>query len=490
MAKFVPMLFRLLAIINLLFVFVIIFVERRKPAVTWAWIMVISFVPYIGFILYLILGLDSRKHAIFLLKARKDEELFENFIGLDYSGLEFIKEQEHLINRKNVLQIKGSKHLNDMVYLNYKAGLGAFTTNNALTLFHEGHDKFEALIQDINNAEKFIHLQYYIFRKCAIGEQVLAALERKAREGVEVCLFIDGMGCSFTPKSIFKPLTKAGGNIAIFLPPGFIRVNYRNHRKIAVIDGKIGYVGGLNVGDEYLGKKKRFGYWRDSHIRIYGDGVKQLELRFIMDWNFAKKSHPIRLAEKYFPHIEDTVKTTSMQIVSSGPDTKYSSVHHGYSKMIFEANHSIYIATPYFVPDDTIFKALTIAALSGIDVRIMIPANPDHLFVYWASLSYLGSLLDAGVKCYEYEKGFIHSKLMMIDSTVTSVGTANMDVRSFELNFEVNAFIYDTHITKAYEKVFLSDLEDCAEITKRRYDERSNLARIKESISRLISPLL
>ncbi|MDR1914556.1 MAG: cardiolipin synthase [Clostridiales bacterium] len=282
---------------------------------------------------------------------------------------------------------------------------------------------------------------------------------------------------------------KAGGFFAEFLPPHFIRINFRNHRKICVIDGAVGYIGGLNVGNEYLGLTKRFGYWRDAHIRLKGDAVKQLELRFLMDWNFCSRQN-IRISDYVFPQIKNTSKGVNMQIVSSGPDTAQHNILYAYIKMIGEADNSIYIQSPYFVPDDSIFEALRIAALSGIDVRIMIPAKPDHPFVYWAGLSYLGDLLMSGAKCYEYEKGFVHSKIIMIDSLVCSVGTANMDVRSFKLNFECNAFIYDTRITKMLEDQFLRDIEDCSKIEYEQYATRGHWTRIRESVSRLLSPLL
>jgi cardiolipin synthase len=226
------------------------------------------------------------------------------------------------------------------------------------------------------------------------------------------------------------------------------------------------------------------------HLRIVGDAVKQLELRFTMDWNYTRKDEPIIFSEENYPRIPHMLGGVGMQIVSGGPDTKWPSIHHAYSKMIFEADKSVYITTPYFIPDDSVLRALRIAALSGIDVRIIIPGRPDHPFVYWASLSYLGELLPAGVRCYKYEKGFIHSKMILIDSAVASVGTANMDLRSFNLNFEVNAFIYDEKTAIELENVFFTDIKDCAEITVESYNKRSGLTRVRESLSRLISPLL
>jgi cardiolipin synthase len=345
------------------------------------------------------------------------------------------------------------------------------------------------MLSDIKRAKTFIHIQYYIVRNDETGRRLMSALTEKAKQGVEVCFFVDGMGCILTPRRFFSPLIKAGGFYAEFFPPHFVRINFRNHRKICVIDGTTGYIGGLNIGNEYLGITKRFGYWRDTHLRLKGEAVKQLELRFTMDWNFCSRDK-IALTSRYFPKIQVPSKGVSMQIVSSGPDTAQHNILYAYVKMISEADKSVFIQSPYFVPDDSIFEALRIAALSGIDVRIMIPAYPDHPFVYWASLSYLGELLNVGVKCYKYEKGFVHSKIIMIDSLVSSVGTANMDVRSFKLNFECNAFIYDKKITAALEEQYERDILECSRIEYDWYVKRSQWTKVRESVSRLLSPLL
>ncbi|MDR2903050.1 MAG: cardiolipin synthase [Clostridiales bacterium] len=482
-------LLNVVVIVNIIFGIIVVFYERKEPAVTWAWLMVIAFIPYVGFGIYLIFGLDSRKHKIFAEKAKKDAENLHHILDIDLPGLHYSAVQRKTVDLKSILHVPGAEHLNDLVYLNYSAGLGAFTTNNRLTLFHDGNAKFDRMLLDIKNAKSYVHLLYYIMHNDNLGRRVIAALAEKAREGVEVRLMVDGMGCAMTPKSFYQPLREAGGDVAIFLPPIFIRMNFRNHRKICVVDGKIGYVGGLNIGDEYVGQTKRFGFWRDTHIRIDGDAAKELEIRFISDYNFYAK-HQIQFCEKYFPVFEKQPDGVTMQIVCSGPDTKQASIFHAYAKIISEADKNIFIQTPYFAPDESIFTALKIAALSGIDVRVIFPAHPDHPFVYWASLSFLGELVEAGVRCYKYEKGFIHSKLIVIDGLVSSAGTANMDIRSFKLNFEVNAFIYDRQTANAFEVKFLEDLNDCTEITREIYSERGKITKIRESVSRLISPLL
>ena len=239
-----------------------------------------------------------------------------------------------------------------------------------------------------------------------------------------------------------------------------------------------------------FGIVNRYGPWRDTHLRFQGDAVDQMQMRFIMDWNFTAKFGLIHLGEKYFPKKEQQIKGVRTQIVSSGPDTQWKNIRNGYFKMINEAESNVFLTTPYFVPDDGIFEALRVAALSGLDVRIIIPGNPDHFFVYWASMSYLGELLEAGVRVYQYEKGFIHAKVLTIDGTVSSVGSANMDIRSFDLNFEVNAFMYDAGITKILEDDFLKDLHSSVEITKEWYRRRKWWFKVREAIARLISPML
>jgi cardiolipin synthase len=470
-----------LQLLNSAFAVVVVFTQRRNPAVSWAWLMVIALIPVAGFVIYIIVGQDSRKYRAFEQKIREDERLFTAYQNGPGA----------LAIHADLLDLTGAEHLNDLVYLNARAGGGALTCGNQVTLFHGGRAKFQSLLADIQNASNFIFIQYYILRDDETGRHIIRQLIKKALDGVEVRLLIDGMGCTFTPRALFTPLIKAGGCVGVFMPPALIRINYRNHRKLVIIDGETAYLGGLNIGNEYVGMTKRFGFWRDTHMRLRGGTIQELTLRFIMDWNFAVKEE-LPFTPRYFPVSLPAAPAggVRMQIVSSGPDTRYPNILHGFCKTITEARRSIYIQTPYFVPDESIFGALRVAALSGIDVRIMIPAHPDHPFVYWAGLSYLGELLECGVKCYEYEKGFIHSKTLMIDSIACWVGTANMDVRSFILNFECSAFICDAGITRELEENFMGDLTDCRVIEPDTYNSRGKIVKIKESLSRLLSPLL
>jgi len=478
-----------LLLINILFAVTIVFLERKNPGATWAWLMVVFFLPYAGFVLYLLIGLEGRKRNTFIVKSGMDRELFKSYSASDFYVERAGALEEKYPNFECVWPDSDWCAHNGLIFLNFVGGLGFFCDDNLVEVYHDGNTKFEKLLKDLESAKEFIHLQYYIMRNDELGAKLISVLAKKAGEGVEVRFLQDCMGKPRGHKKMFEPLMKAGGFLGIFLPMYLFRINYRNHRKICVIDGTIGYIGGLNIGDEYLGKSKRFGNWRDAHVRIEGNSVKELNLRFIMDWNYTRPDNIVPLSERYFPPTKD-FDGVKMQIVSSGPDTRWPNIRDGYIKMIAGAKRSIYIQTPYFVPDDSIFETLKIAGLSGIDVRIMIPGKPDHPFVYWAALSYLDELVAAGVKCYKYHDGFVHSKLVMIDSQVTSVGTANIDIRSFKLNFEINAFIYDKEITAKFEQQFFEDIAHCANIDREFYDMRGNWSKVKESVSRLISPLL
>lgn len=383
----------------------------------------------------------------------------------------------------------------DLIIMNYKHSGALYTQNNDLTLYTEGNEKFDALIKALESAKKFIHIEYYIFRPDDIGKKLLNILMSKAQEGVEVRFLFDAMGSyTLNTKKHLHELQSAGVEYAAFFP-GILpylnrRINYRNHRKIVIVDGEVGFVGGFNIGDEYLGKDKKIGNWRDTHLKIIGDAVYSLEERFLLDWSHAKNVE-IGNVSKYFPKHENLVASKiGMQIVTSGPDHKEQYIRNGYIKIINNAKENLFLQSPYFVPDDTLLESLKLSALSGVDVRLMIPGNPDHKFMGWAANSYIMELLKVNIKVYLYEKGFIHAKTIMADGAVCSIGTANMDIRSFKLNFEVNSFIYNSEFTKVLEDSFKEDLKDCREITKEEFINRPLTVKMMESIVRLISPIL
>ena len=466
--------------INFILGIAIIFFERRNPSTVWAWLLLMYFIPVLGFIFYLFLGQDLRRKKMFRMKEIEDK--------VHYMAL---TQEKKLMNRKTVFNHKELESYKDMIAFHLASNDALYTDDNDIEIFTSGVDKFDNLKQNLLAAKKFIHMEYYIIRNDYLATELLEILCQKAKEGVEVRLLYDGMGCLGVPRKIFSNLHKAGGKVGEFFPPKVpyinLRMNFRNHRKICIIDGDIGFIGGFNIGREYLGDGK-LGNWRDTHLKIEGSAVDSLQLRFALDWNFATKENLLKDITYFIDHKDHG--DTGIQIVASGPDSKWQNVKNGYFKMFNEANKNIYIQTPYLILDDSMIQALKVAALSGVDVRIMIPCKPDHMFVYWASYSYVGELLEAGVKCYTYNDGFIHCKTVCIDGMAASVGTANMDIRSFKLNFEVNAFIYDIETTKRLEAYFIEDLKCCTEITKEVYSKRTYKIRFKESVSRLLSPIL
>lgn len=483
MAGFVTVSISIIYILNTLLAIALIFLERRDPASTWAWLLVLFFIPLFGFVIYLLFGRKLRDKHNFRWSGK-------NRIGIetliDYQ-IEAIEE-----NRFD-FKLDDTAHYHDMIYLHLRNNHAVLTQDNDVQIFNDGAAKFQSLLDDLENAKDHIHFQYYILRLDSLGTKILNVLIKKAKQGVKVRVLYDDIGSRGLRIKHLKELTDAGGEVAAFFPAILPlinpRLNYRNHRKIVVIDGRIGYVGGFNVGDEYLGLDKKFGYWRDTHLRIEGSAIHPLQTRFLLDWNQASAMEDIDYAERYFPAIP-TKGSVGLQIVSSGPDAEWEQIKDGYLKMIFLAKEYIYIQTPYFIPDVSFLDALRIACLSGVDVRIMIPNKPDHMFVYWATYSNVGKLLKAGAKVYIYENGFIHAKQIVVDDEVSTVGTANIDVRSFKLNFEINAFIYDREKSHELAELFESDMQLSTELTYEMYLNRTRGIMLKESISRLLSPIL
>lgn len=469
---------------NIILAVAIIFLERREPTSTWAWLLVLFFIPVVGFILYLLFGRQLTKRHLFRWEGRKK-------IGIDTLvdyQIDSIKE--------GTFEYKLSETPSDykeLIYMQLLSNHAVLTQDNHVQIFDDGQEKFAELLHDIRLAKHHIHIQYYIFKLDRLGTRIVDALVEKAKQGVQVRLLYDEMGSRGVHKRDFKQLIKYGGEVEVFFPSILPlinpRLNYRNHRKITVIDGRIGYIGGFNVGDEYLGLKKRFGYWRDTHLKIEGSSVHPLQTRFLLDWNQASDRQDLLYSDHFFPTFSRKGET-AIQIVSSGPDSEWESIKNGYIKLINMAKKYVYIQTPYFIPDDAFMNAVRIACLSGIDVRIMIPNKPDHLFVYWATYFHVGVLINAGAKIYIYENGFLHAKMIVIDDEVVSIGTANIDSRSFKLNFEVNAFIYDKTVSHQLAELFERDILYSTELTAEKYANRSTAIKIKESISRLLSPLL
>ncbi|WP_010290636.1 cardiolipin synthase [Kurthia massiliensis] len=469
--------------INFVLAAIIIFFERREPSSTWAWILVLFFLPIAGFLIYLLFGRRLRQRHLFRWEGRKK-------IGIDT----LVDYQIAAIKSKTFeYRLTDAAHYKELIYMHLVNNHAVLTQDNAVEVFDDGHEKFERLIQDILQAKTNIHIQYYIFRLDHLGERILDALIKQAKKGVKVRLLFDDMGSRGVHKRHFKQLMRYGGEVEIFFPSILPlvnpRLNYRNHRKLVIIDGRVGYIGGFNVGDEYLGLDPKFGYWRDTHLRIEGSAVHPLQTRFLLDWNQASDRKDLQYEDHFFPTISRKGEV-GLQIVSSGPDSDWEQIKSGYLKLINMAKKYIYIQTPYFIPDDSFMDAVRIAALSGIDVRIMIPNKPDHPFVYWATYSNVGELLEAGARIYIYDNGFLHTKMIVIDDEASTVGTANIDARSFKLNFEVNAFIYDRNVSHQLAELFERDMLYSHELTPTLYAQRSKWIKWKESISRLLSPIL
>ncbi len=472
-----------LLIINVLLSLIIVFFERRSPQAVWTWLLLLYFIPIVGFILYLVIGQDFHKSRMFKAKEIEGE--------LKYA----VRKQEETIYRRQLrLANPELNRFRDLILYNLEAGQAVLTDNNDIRIYTDGKEKFHALIEEMKQAKKYIHLQYYIIRSDELWQQIKPVLIAKAHEGVEVRVLFDSMGCRTMHNRDWERLEREGVQVAEFFPAFLgqlqLRMNYRNHRKIVVIDGRIGFVGGFNVGREYLGLDSKFGYWRDTHLCIEGAAVTSLAVRFVLDWNYAAKENLFQRDSLF--ELPQYVRGghDPVQIISSGPDSQTKTIHDNYLHLIHSAKDHVYIQTPYFIPDDSILDALKIASRAGIDVRIMIPCKPDHPFVYWATYSYIGDMVAAGAKCYVYNNGFLHAKTLSVDGMVACVGTANMDIRSFGLNFEVNATIYSERTVQKLERAFENDMNQCTYITRKIYEERSLVIRIKEQFSRLLSPLL
>ncbi|SHK00910.1 cardiolipin synthase [Desulforamulus aeronauticus] len=478
--------YTIITILNIFLAIIVIFMERRNIAETWAWLMVLLFLPVLGFILYLIFGQNMSRRKLYKLK-EEEQSIVLNILGSQWD--QFSQNQYPFCDPE-------AAAYQDMIMMNLSSGMALYTQDNSVDVFTDGKEKFEALFKTIEEARDHIHLMYYIFIDDDIGRRLRDALISKAKEGVEIRLLYDDVGSANLSNQFFRPFNEAGGKAAAFFPSKIpylnIRVNYRNHRKLVIIDGQIGFLGGFNISNEYLGLDQRIGYWRDTHLRICGSAVLQLQAQFFLDWNLAS-SDPLQAAPRYFPMEQSTeapIGQIGIQIVSSGPDNEREQIKDAYIKMIYKAKKCVWIQTPYFIPDESLLNALRLAALSGIDVRIMIPRVPDHKMVYWATYSYLGDLLPLGVRCFLYEKGFLHAKTIVVDGLATSVGTANFDIRSFKLNFETNAFLYNREIGTRMLQIYEKDIENCCELSLDEYEQRSRFQKAKESFTRLLSPIL
>ena len=456
---------------NLFFIIVIIMIEKKNPLYTILWIFLLTLMPYVGFFIYLFFGLTFKKKRVAnkiykLKKLRSRKNVSES-------------------DREELRRWKGLITYLEMSTDNY------ITSNNDIQLYFTGKEFFSNLKKEIANAKKFINMEYFIFQFDGIGKEIADLLIKKVNEGVEVNLIIDGVNlANFKLKRYFK---NTGVNLYLFfrtyIPLFNVRINYRDHRKVTIIDNRVAFVGGMNIGDEYLGKGK-IGYWRDTSVKIYGDIVSSFEKEFYFSLSIVKNKYlrDEKISNEISLKYEED-DNVYMQVISSGPNYEFPAIRDNYIKLIQEARKSVFIQTPYFVPDDLLLDTLKSAVLSGIDVKIMIPNKADHPFIYWINQYYVGELLRLGANIYRYENGFIHSKTILVDEEVVSVGTCNFDYRSFYLNFEINLNIYNKEIANSFKTQYYKDIAISKKLTFNDFKRRSIFTKVKESVCRLLSPI-
>ncbi|EIJ40788.1 phosphatidylserine/phosphatidylglycerophosphate/cardiolipin synthase [Galbibacter orientalis DSM 19592] len=459
---------------------VTILLKNINPTKTLSYLIALLAFPFVGLIVYFFFGQDYRKFKIFKKKNVLNQRNIRDWA------------QQLVLNKKEAYDI-GSHLLNGntkIIKLIDSEKRSPLTLNNKVKILINGEEKFNSLFADLKEAKSSIHLEYYIIRDDEIGTKIINLLCEKAAEGVSVKINYDSVASSFSNQSI-SFLKNSGVEMFPFMPvyfPKFAsKANYRNHRKMVIIDGKIGYVGGINIGDEYINKEGRR-YWRDTHIRIEGQAVGMLQFHFSLDWDFVSEND-IKIDKSWFPETEVSNKIP-IQIAASGPDTEWANIMEAMFTAINSASRYVYITTPYFIPNDEISLALSTASKSGVDVRLIIPKSCDSWAAKYATYSYLEKLLRAGVKIYLYEKGNIHAKTMIVDDVFTTIGTSNMDYRSFHINFEVNALIYDEDITKQMLEIYIDDLQYSEQVDAERWLNRGLIQRLKESFCRLWAPLL
>jgi cardiolipin synthase len=456
--------------------------DNRNPAKTLAYLLVLLFVPIIGLVVYFMFGQNLRKQKLFNRK---------KFFDITY-----VKEwEEKRLKAFNEIQAETKRVLGEkikIVNLLMSNDRSIVTRKNEAEILFDGQTIFPRLFDDMRSARHHLHIEFYIVDEDAIGNEFKSLLIEKAREGVQVRFCYDGVGSRKLSQKFLGDLKRAGVQVfpfmRVFFPYLTSRVNFRNHRKIVVIDGVTGYLGGINIADRYTNRNPQLQYWRDTHLRLHGQAVKYLQMQFMLNWKFVS-GHSLPVNEGYFPPIT-IADAHMMQITSSGPDTDWPSIMQAILMCINTAEDYIYINTPYFIPNDEVMTALQTAALSGVDVQLVIPKNGDSVITQAASMSYVKQLLEAGVSVYMYKKGFMHAKTMVVDDLIASIGTTNMDNRSFDLNFEINAFCYDQDLATQVRAQFERDILDSEKMSLSRWEKRRRTKRIVESVARMFAPLL
>lgn len=464
-----------------------IFVEHKKPMRITVWTLVLIVFPFAGLLLYVLIGYGLGRQTKRMLKKR---QLFNHRY---HESL-----QNQLDSVANGDLPKNLADYKDLIMLNLKNASSVLTTTNSVEYFSLGTDMLQSLKQDLLNAKKTINIMFYIFANDQTGKEIKQILIQKASEGVKVKVLYDAIGSMHTSKRSFKQLKAVGGEVAEFFPAfmGFklfnIRANYRNHRKIVVIDGKVGYMGGMNLRNDHMGKKKKVSPWKDLHVKISGPAVYSLQNKFIDDWrvsNLKPEPQDYFLNQDYFAENIDC-GTTPMQIISSAPtENDDRNIEELMIKMIYQAKKTIKIQTPYFILDDEFLMALKMALLSGVDVQIMVPKKPDKQFVYSATLGYLKQMAELGAKIYFYH-GFLHTKALCVDDEVLTMGSCNIDIRSFALNFEINNITYGIDACQKYVQIFDDDKLNADEQDEKYFKNLSVVRKLSMSVMKLFSAIL
>ncbi len=457
--------------------------ENRNPVKSLGWSLVLIALPIVGLLLYVFFGQNVRRNKIISRKSIKQVERINGYY-------ETLKKKLSINDIELPIALQSRRKLISLLYKNNHA---LYSSDNDIDIYASGKEALDAMYEAMEDAKDHIHLQSYIFSdKGEVGKRFTDLLVQKAKEGVKVRLLVDSVGSWSLNKAFHQQMRKMGVEsyefLKVIFPVFTHRINYRNHRKILVVDGNVGFVGGVNIADRYYyGESKIGGIWRDTHIKIIGSAVNGLQSTFIQDWYFASRE---RIIDKHYFRHENHFGSRKVQVASCGPDSDWKIIEQAFVLAISTAEKYVYIQSPYFLPTESIRMALKIAAMSGTDVRLMIPHKSDGRFTQLASHSFLKEMLEAGVRIYRYKGGFIHSKMIVSDDTLSTVGSSNMDFRSFESNFEVNAFVYDSELAKTCKKIFDKDIENAYEVTLKCWQKRPKVNRLFESFARLFSPLL
>jgi len=467
--------FLLLYIYTTISIISVLLLENRNPVKSLSWLLVLLFLPILGMFFYLLFGQDYRKKKIISKKSIR-RVIDRPVASFDNDKLETILHNDTYLKLVNLL---------------YKNNESACYAQNKINIYSDGESTFEALFEAIKSAKDHIHILFFIFDDDKISNQLRELLIQKANEGVSVKMIYDYWGSFNLSKEYLKSLHDAGVSTGPFLPFRWKismsnKINYRNHRKLVIVDGKVGFTGGLNIADRYIYGNK-LGIWRDTFVRFEGSAVHGLQLLFMIDWFFVDQN--LLEGANYFPE-PARFGNNLVQIVSSGPDTDWESIMQGIATAIMSATKTIYIHSPYYMPTELITGCIEMAALSGVDVRLMIPMKSDSRLSDASTFSYLGKSLEAGVRVFRYKTGFLHSKAIVIDDYISIVGSTNLDERSFDQNFEANAFIYDSETAAKLKELFVKDMENCEELSLESWSNRRRRQKLKESFARLFSPLM